>query len=232
MKSIKYFYSEISINKISGVWNNIQGTNFTIRIDKSMPFLITYKLDLIAINDFQMQSPMPSEKSKEYLLIRCLINQNPSQISSSMVTSYFVSVNNIFSVEKSFPVTMPQGYSQIILQWKKVKESSQSTWYLRNVYNSGSSYGRSFSISAIADFKEIHYLKEKKDFYLTDDEIWKDLTSTLEFNVFLKGTVYIGYSINVEPQLAAIIKGESREYISSRIILDNIPFKDGSAIFG
>jgi hypothetical protein len=149
-----------------------------------------------------------------------------------MVTSYFVSVNNIFSVEKSFSVTIPQGYSQIILQWKKVKESSQSTWYLRNVYNSGSSYGRSFSISAIADFKEIHYLKEKKDFYLTDDEIWKDLTSSLEFNVFLKGTVYIGYSISVEPQLAAIIKGESREYISSRIILDNIPFKDGSAIFG
>ena len=48
----------------------------------------------------------------------------------------------------------------------------------------------------------------------------------------IRDRVYIGYSISVEPQLAAIIKGESREYISSRIILDNIPFKDGSAIFG
>ena len=161
--------------------------------------------------------------------MRCVVNGEPLKSSSSVASTYSVLEEDEFTLSNSFVVDLHVGFSDVQLQWKKTGGSS-SKWNIINSANFAST--QSMSISVLADYKQLVYVHDKKDAYISESDMWVDLTDGLNFKTERASSVAISYSVSVQPQLGAIIRGQNQEYLSVRVVVDNVPYRDGSTVFG
>jgi hypothetical protein len=207
----------------------VKQANLTVFMTDSRAALVSYRVSVLALHNLSTGSPLPIETNKDYLQMRCAVNGSPLKASSSVASTYFVLQNDEFTLSSSFVVDLPIGFSDLQLQWRKSGKSS-SKWSIINPANFAQ--GQSMSISVIADYKQLQFVHEKKDAYLSESETWVDLTDTLDFQTERSSNVAVSYSLSVQPQLGAIIRGQNQETVSVRIIVDNVPYRDGSTVFG
>jgi hypothetical protein len=198
-------------------------------MDESKFVLVTYRVSIIAFHDTDSGSPLPLDTNKEYLQLRCVVNGIPQKVSSSLASSYFVLDKDEFTVTNSFVVELLSGYSDVYLEWKK-QGVSNSRWEVVNSANF--SPGQSLSLSILADYKQLVYVHEKKDAYIRDKDTWIDVSDLLPFYTESHSNVVVGYSMAVLPQLGAIVRGENQDMIAVRIVVDDVPYRDGSSVFG
>lgn len=203
--------------------------NLTVFMEESRAALVSYRVGVLAFHNLSTGSPLPIETNKDYLQMRCVVNGNPLKASSSLASTYFVLQKDEFTLSSSFVVDLPIGFSELQLEWRKTG-GSNSKWSIINPANFAR--GQSMSISVVADYKQLLFVHEKKDAYLSESKTWVDLTDSLDFRTKRSSNVAVSYSLTVQPQLGAIIRGQHQETVSVRIIVDNVPYRDGSAVFG
>ena len=60
--------------------------------------------------------------------------------------------------------------------------------------------------------------------------MWIDITDSVSFDMKHGTNTVLGYTMTASPQLAAIVKSEAQESIAVRLVVDNIPYREGASI--
>jgi hypothetical protein len=172
-------------------------------------------------------NPLPRENKKDTLQIRCLIDNTPYRSSSSYISTYATDDFLVKELSGVFAANLSANTHVILLQWKKT--GNQISKFRIAVPTNSLSY----SLSAMVDYHQLWFDSEFSIFMLNVNNNWKPLSNLLYFIVDDRNSsdMLLGYSVNVQPQIAAFIKDGRQDYISSRILVDGIPFTEGSSTF-
>jgi hypothetical protein len=208
------------------MWQNIENASMTLRLDYDNAVLIRYSVMIEGLKTIDL-NPLPRENRKDTLQIRCLIDNTPYRSSSSYLSTY--ATDDFFVKELSgvFAANLSATSHIILLQWKKTGNQI-NTFRIAVPSNS-----LSYSLSAVVDYHQLWFDSEFSNSILNVNSVWKGLSNPLHFIVEDRNSsnMLLGYSVNVQPQLASFIKDGRQDYISSRILVDGIPFTAGSNTF-
>lgn len=176
-------------------------------------------------------NPLPRENVKDTIQIRCLIDEIPYRSSSAYISSYITEERFIKELSNTFVVNLTSNIDHIIqLQWKKIGNSMNKWIIVKSLDNSST---LTYSLNAIADHQKLLFSSETTNSIINTNGIWKHLSNDISFSIDKNNTnIIIGYSVIVQQQIKNFIKGDKRlEYISSRIVIDNIPYNEGSMTY-
>lgn len=217
--------AEISIENI---WQNIPNTFVYCQLDESKDVLINYKINVEALQNSNNQTPLPSDKRKDTLQVRALINGLPYRSSSSYTSTYLVENRVISYLSASFSLKLPLASNNVTLQWKKVGSGVNKWIILPDSMNTSSGS----SLSVLNDYENMWTLQESTDNILAVNNQWKNLTNDLNLFLIQDRTITVGYSLSVQPKLkSSIVKVGTIEYVTARIVIDGIAYTDGSETF-
>ena len=66
---------------------------------------------------------------------------------------------------------------------------------------------------------------------LSINNIWRPLSDIVPFTMSTEKAVVFGYSVVVQPQLKGFVMDRVSEYIMTRIVIDGVPYQEGSDTF-
>ena len=216
--------SNASISE-ENVWRPIDGTNVTFPLGKSSQVLVTYHILLEGVRGYGLGVlPTPRESNKDTLQVRALIDGVPFRVSSTYASAYLVEQRTLTELTGTFMANISTGSRShtVALQWKK-SGNQVSRWLV-----SPQTLGSGYSISVLADHDHSWYLHEGSDAVITAQGAWQPLSGKLSFELERDRIVTLGYSFSVQPQLASFIKDRRQEFISSRLVVDGVPFAEGA----
>ena len=218
------FWSGSSNNTASissaGQWQNIESASMSLYLDYQNSVLISYNLNIEGLKIIST-NPLPRENVKDTLQIRCLVDNIPYRSSSSYISTYGTEQRIVREVSGFFVANMSTKSHTIALQWKKTGQQV-SKWRILTAVNS-----LSYSLSANSDHDRLFFNQETSSSILAINGIWRAFTDIFHFELDENADVILGYSATVQPQLAMFLKDRKQEYISSRIVVDGIPYTEG-----
>ena len=112
-------------------WSPINDGNVTIILPEESRVLVNYKIGIVALNEEFSGTPLPRENLKEYMQVRCVVNDVPLRISGTVASTYFVQKQEVFNLANSFVITLPPGLSTLRLEWKKTRAAPMAFLVIR-----------------------------------------------------------------------------------------------------
>lgn len=207
----------------SSIWQQVQNMTVTIPENRSVSALIIYHLNVQPDGE-GLDNPLPTKSLKDIIQSRILIDGIPYRSSSSSNGIYsFVAKHSILPLTGSFVAQLSSGSHIITIQWKKSGNALQSFIAGGNNLESAS------SVVVHTDHVDIWYRNGVQDAIITSSSsTWVTMPDApLSFTLAKETSVTIGYSVNVIPQLASIIKDKRLEYLSTRIAIDGVGYMEG-----
>ena len=204
----------------TGKWQDVESANMSVQLDYQNSLLISYNIIIEGLKTLSL-NPFPRENLKDTLQIRCLVDNVPYRSSSSYITTYITEERFVRELSGVFVANLSANSHTIALQWKKIGNQI-SKWRIAPSLNT-----LSYSLSAIADHDKLWYNQETSSSILSVTGIWKALTDIAYFTLDEGANIVVGYSATVQPQLALFLKDRKQEYLSSRIVVDGIPYAEG-----
>lgn len=207
----------------SNQWQNIENASMTLSLDYNNAVLIQYSIMIEGLRTIDL-NPLPRENRKDILQIRCLIDSTPYRSSSSYLSTYATGDSFVRELSGIFVANLSANAHIILLQWKKTGNQI-SKWRILPPTKS-----LSYSLSAVTNYHQLWFNSEFSNSVLSISGVWKELSDLLHFTVDedQRGSnMLLGYSVNVQPQIASFIKDGRQDYVSCRILVDGIPFTEG-----
>ena len=167
------------------------------------------------------ENPLPREGSKDTLQIRCVIDGIPYRSSSAYLSSYVTEERYVRQVSGSFVANLSlSSIHTVSLQWKKLG-SQMSVWRIA-LNDQDRTLG--YSLSAMADHLNLWYREETTN-------VWRPLSEVVPFTMSTEKAVVFGYTVVVQPQLKGFLLDRLSEYVMTRIVIDGVPYQEGSDTF-
>ena len=205
----------------NGQWQNVEGANMFVNLLYRGSVYIDYNVAIEGLKSLSLNS-FPLINKRNTLQMRCTVDNIPYRSSSSYISSYATEERIARELSGVFVANLSAKSHFISLQWKK-SGGQIIRWVMTPTISSVS-----FFISVIADHDELWFHQETTSSIINVNGLWRSLSETVDFTLDEESKLITGYSVTVQPQIALLLKDRRQEYISTRLVVDGIPYHEGA----
>ena len=213
-----------------GVWQSIdENTDVHFWLNNTRTVTISYHASVEGYRSSGTGMPLPRE-AKDFLQVRCLVDQVPHKSSGSYTSSFLVEPRKVGNVAGIFSLELQEGSHSVSLEWRKLGGGIRK-WSTQASSDGGINTG--FSLIVATDHERIWSLHDKKAATLMQSNVWTGLGDSLSLDISRKATVYFEYSLTVTPEMSSMfVKDRNQEFINTRLAINNVGYREGSLVHG